>query len=94
MFEDILVAIEDDTSKYVLKTEVKSDEELKREQVIDKKEMHTGDSKAKVKAPKKREVRVGRNDPCPCSSGKSKTVTAAKGVRCNGTIRYQELYRS
>ncbi|WP_052255686.1 preprotein translocase subunit SecA [Salinicoccus sp. YB14-2] len=71
MFEDMLVAIEDDTAKYVLKTEVKSDEELKREQVIDKKEMHTGDGKAKVKkAPKKREVKVGRNDPCPCGSGK------------------------
>ena len=71
MFEDMLVAIEDDTAKYVLKTEVKSDEELKREQVIDKKEMQTGDGKAKVKkAPKKREVKVGRNDPCPCGSGK------------------------
>lgn len=71
MFEDMLVAIEDDTAKYVLKTEVKSDEELKREQVIDKNEMRTGDGKSKVKkAPKKREVRVGRNDPCPCGSGK------------------------
>lgn len=71
MFEDMLVAIEDDTAKYVLKTEVKSDEELKREQVIDKKEMQTGDGKAKVKkAPKKREVKVGRNDPCPCGSEK------------------------
>lgn len=71
MFEDMLVAIEDDIAKYVLKTEVKSDEELKREQVIDKKEMQTGDGKAKVKkAPKKREVRVGRNDSCPCGSGK------------------------
>lgn len=71
MFEDMLVAIEDDTAKYVLKTELKSDEEIKREQVIKKNEMQTGDGKEKVKkGPVKKEVRVGRNDPCPCGSGK------------------------
>ncbi|GAB3065817.1 preprotein translocase subunit SecA [Salinicoccus sesuvii] len=71
MFEDMLVSIEDDTSKYVLKTEVKSDEEIKREQVISKGEMQAGDSKEKVKkGPLKKEVRIGRNDPCPCGSGK------------------------
>ncbi len=71
MFEDMLVSIEDDTAKYVLKTELKSDEEIRREQVINKNEMHTGDGKEKVKkGPVKKEVRVGRNDPCPCGSGK------------------------
>src|SRR5699024_7035242 len=39
MFEDMLVSIEDDTAKYVLKTELKSDEEIKREQVVKKNEM-------------------------------------------------------
>ncbi|WP_020007059.1 preprotein translocase subunit SecA [Salinicoccus albus] len=71
MFEDMLVAIEDDTAKYVLKTEVKSDEEIKREQVIKNEEMQTGDGKAKVKkGPAKKEDRAGRNEPCPCGSGK------------------------
>lgn len=72
MFEDMLVNIEDDTAKYVCKTEVKTDEELKREQVIDKKEMQTGDGKQKVKkkTPAKKKIDVGRNDPCPCGSGK------------------------
>lgn len=72
MFEDMLVSIEEDTAKYICKTEVRSDEELKRKQVIDKKEMQTGDGKAKVKkkAPVKKAVDVGRNDPCPCGSGK------------------------
>jgi len=71
MFEDMLVSIEDDTAKYVLKTELKSDEEIKREQVVKKNEMQTGDGKEKVKkGPVKKEVRVGRNDPCPCGSGK------------------------
>ncbi|MCG1010174.1 preprotein translocase subunit SecA [Salinicoccus sp. ID82-1] len=71
MFEDMLVSIEDDTARYVLKTEVKSDEEIKREQVISKGEMQAGDSKEKVKkGPVKKEMRIGRNDPCPCGSGK------------------------
>ncbi|WP_017547879.1 preprotein translocase subunit SecA [Salinicoccus carnicancri] len=71
MFEDMLVSIEDDTAKYVMKTELKSDEEIKREQVVRKNEMQTGDGKEKVKkGPVKKEVRVGRNDPCPCGSGK------------------------
>lgn len=71
MFEDMLVSIEDDTAKYVMKTEVKSDEEIRREQVIDKGEMHAGDSKEKVKkGPVRKEMKVGRNDPCPCGSGK------------------------
>ncbi|AKG73213.1 preprotein translocase subunit SecA [Salinicoccus halodurans] len=71
MFEDMLVAIEDDTAKYVLKTELKSDEEIKREQVIKQNEMQTGDGKEKVKkGPVKKEIKVGRNDPCPCGSGK------------------------
>ncbi|WP_411843503.1 preprotein translocase subunit SecA [Salinicoccus sp. HZC-1] len=71
MFEDMLVSIEDDTAKYVLKTELKSDEEIKREQVIEKNEMHTGDGKEKAKkGPVRKEIRVGRNDPCPCGSGK------------------------
>ena len=71
MFENMLVSIEDDTAKFVLKTTVRTDEEMKREQVVDKKQMQTGDGKQKVKKqPVKRQVKVGRNDPCPCGSGK------------------------
>ncbi|CDZ99064.1 Protein translocase subunit SecA [Jeotgalicoccus saudimassiliensis] len=71
MFENMLVSIEDDTSKFVLKTTVRTDEEMKREQVVDKKQMQTGDGKPKAKKqPVKRQVKVGRNDPCPCGSGK------------------------
>ncbi len=71
MFENMLVSIEDDTAKFVLKTTVRTDEEMKREQVVDKKQMQTGDGKQKAKKqPVKRQVKVGRNDPCPCGSGK------------------------
>lgn len=71
MFENMLVNIEDDTAKFVMKTTVRTDEEMKREQVVDKKQMQTGDGKVKAKKqPVKRQVKVGRNDPCPCGSGK------------------------
>lgn len=71
MFENMLVNIEDDTAKFVLKTTVRTDEEMKREQVVDKRQMQTGDGKQKAKKqPVKRQVKVGRNDPCPCGSGK------------------------
>ncbi|WP_026859910.1 preprotein translocase subunit SecA [Jeotgalicoccus psychrophilus] len=71
MFENMLVNIEDDTAKFVLKTTVRTDEEMKREQVVDKKQMQTGDGKQKAKKqPVKRQVKVGRNDPCPCGSGR------------------------
>ena len=71
MFENMLVSIEDDTAKFVIKTNVRTDEEMKREQVVDKKQMQTGDGKVKAKKqPVKRQVKVGRNDPCPCGSGK------------------------
>lgn len=70
MFENMLVSVEDDTAKFVMKTTVRTDEEMKREQVVDKKQMQAGDGKQKVKKqPVKRQVKVGRNDPCPCGSG-------------------------
>lgn len=71
MFESMMVAIEDDIAKFVLKTRVQRDEEVKREQVVDKNKMQAGDGKEKVKkAPARKKVTVGRNDPCPCGSGK------------------------
>src|SRR5699024_4473572 len=71
MFEDMLVSIEDDTAKYVLKTELKSDEEIKREQDVKTNEMKTGVCKEKGKQGRvKKEVRIRRNDTCTCGSGK------------------------
>ncbi|CAD2070789.1 preprotein translocase subunit SecA [Phocicoccus pinnipedialis] len=71
MFENMMLSIEDATAKYVLKTQVQGDEEVKREQVVDRSKMQTGDGKEKVKRqPVRKKVTVGRNDPCPCGSGK------------------------
>lgn len=71
MFENMMDAIEDDVSRMTLKTEVQTDEEIRREQVVDKNKMQASDGKKKVKKqPVRKKQTVGRNDPCPCGSGK------------------------
>ncbi|MDK6863649.1 MULTISPECIES: preprotein translocase subunit SecA [Nosocomiicoccus] len=71
MFEEMMNAIEDSTARMTLKSEVQSDEEIKREQVVDKNKMQASDGKKKMKKqPVVKKQTVGRNDPCPCGSGK------------------------
>ncbi|MGV2874762.1 preprotein translocase subunit SecA [Macrococcus capreoli] len=72
MFEDMLDNIEDDVSKYVLKSIVEKNEHVEREQVAKGQAMVANDGKEKVKQqPKiKTEPDIGRNEPCPCGSGK------------------------
>lgn len=69
MFEDMLMAIENDATKYVMKAEIRNNlerEEVAKGQANNPKE---GGEPAK-KQPVRRSVNIGRNDPCPCGSGK------------------------
>ncbi|TDM12606.1 preprotein translocase subunit SecA [Macrococcus lamae] len=71
MFEGMLEDIEDDVSKYILKSVIDKDEQVEREQVAKGEAMLANDGKEKVKKqPKQSEPEIGRNDPCPCGSGK------------------------
>lgn len=71
MFEDMLDNIEDDVSKYVLKSIIDKGEQVEREQVAQGEAMIANDGKEKVKKqPKQAEPTIGRNEPCPCGSGK------------------------
>ncbi|GGB00253.1 preprotein translocase subunit SecA [Macrococcus hajekii] len=71
MFEDMLNNIEDDVSKYVLKSIIDKGEQVEREQVAQGEAMVANDGKEKVKKqPKQAEPTIGRNEPCPCGSGK------------------------
>ncbi|TDL98925.1 preprotein translocase subunit SecA [Macrococcus brunensis] len=71
MFEDMLDNIEDDVSKYVLKSIIDKGEQVEREQVAQGEAMVANDGKEKVKKqPKQAEPTIGRNEPCPCGSGK------------------------
>ncbi len=76
MFEELLTSIEDDTAKFVLKTKIRQEDEIKREEVVDKSTLQTGNTAdgAAQKKPVRRkpminEIKIGRNDPCPCGSG-------------------------
>ena len=60
-------AIKRDTVRYLMFTKPKT-EEIKREQVA--KPMDTGSDGSLGNQPKKAKKEPGRNDPCPCGSGK------------------------
>jgi preprotein translocase subunit SecA len=68
MFDEMIRAIQEDTVKILLHIR-KENLVVKREQVA--KPIQASHGEAQVKQPKKRETaKVGRNDPCPCGSGK------------------------
>lgn len=71
MFEAMIEAIEDDVAKYAMKAEIKNNlerEEVAKGQAVNPKE--GGQAPRKRKEPARREMEVGRNDLCPCGSGK------------------------
>ena len=65
LFEQLLERIDAQTTIYLLKAEVRQNSE--RKQVA---EGVANDGKEKKKAAPKRVNKIGRNDPCPCGSGK------------------------
>ena len=65
MFENLLNKIDNDISTFLLKAEVKQN--IERKQTL---QGQANDGKEKVKAQPKRSIKIGRNDLCPCGSGK------------------------
>ena len=66
MFDNMMATINAEISNYLLNAEIRQN--IEREEV---KNIRTNDGKEGVKSkPKKAEKKVGRNDPCPCGSGK------------------------
>ena len=67
MFKDMTASIQEDTVKVML--HIRIEEKVEREQVA--KPIATNKDDSIQKGPKTRsEKKVGRNDPCPCGSGK------------------------
>ena len=67
MFDEMSEHIQDDTLKILYRVRIQT--EVKREEV--QRPMFTNKDDSLVKQPKTRsEEKVGRNDPCPCGSGK------------------------
>ncbi|WP_332650920.1 preprotein translocase subunit SecA [Lysinibacillus sp. 54212] len=70
MFEDMVASIREDVAKYAMKAEIRNNlqrEEVAKGQAVNPKEEGTAKPK---KMPVRKAENVGRNDPCPCGSGK------------------------
>ncbi|WP_413364943.1 preprotein translocase subunit SecA [Lysinibacillus sp. 3P01SB] len=70
MFEDMVASIREDVTKYAMKAEIRNNlqrEEVAKGQAVNPKE--EGSTKPK-KMPVRKADTIGRNDPCPCGSGK------------------------
>ena len=65
IFDNLLIKIEELTAQFLLKAEVRQNTE--RKQTLNG---VANDGKETVKSAPKRVTKVGRNDPCPCGSGK------------------------
>ena len=66
MFDNMLQNIDKDVTIFLVKSEIKQN--IERKEVS--KEKITNDGKDAVKAQPKKVDKIGRNDPCPCGSGK------------------------
>ena len=73
LFDDMMMAINKEVSMYLLKSEIRQN--LERKEVV--KHVITNDSKDTVKV-QKRSSKVGRNDPCPCGSGRKYKMCCGK----------------
>ncbi len=69
MFDAMNESIREETSKMIMTVRVRKNEEVKREQVA-KVTGTSGASDGSVSATVKKGQKIGRNDPCPCGSGK------------------------
>ncbi|GIN70790.1 protein translocase subunit SecA [Bacillus sp. J14TS2] len=78
MFESMVEAIEEDTAKYIMKAEIRNN--LEREEVAKGQAVNPKEEGGEVKRkPIRKSEKVGRNDPCPCGSGK-------KYKQCHGRL--------
>ncbi|WP_274362532.1 preprotein translocase subunit SecA [Paenibacillus thermotolerans] len=66
MFEEMIAAIQEEVAKYITKAQVEAN--LKRQEVA--KGQAVNSKEPQVKRPVKAENQIGRNDLCPCGSGK------------------------
>lgn len=85
MFEDMVASIEEEVSRYAIKARLKNN--MEREAVADEsksKAVHGNNNKEeakKKKQPIRKAKQAGRNEPCPCGSGKKyKHCCGAQGA--------------
>ena len=88
MFEDMIRAIQEETTRRMFLFRIQKNEPLKREKVAKVTATGAGTDKSVKKEPLKKKIKVGRNDPCPCGSGKKyknccldKDMAAGKNIQ-------------
>ena len=69
MFEEMISAIQDETVRRIFSARIKSEAEVKSERVAEGIVATTAGDGSVKKQPRKVQ-KIGRNDPCPCGSGK------------------------
>lgn len=67
MFNAMIATIQEEVSTYIMRSQVEA--KVERKAVIEENKMSTN-AEPGVKRPVKKDETVGRNDPCPCGSGK------------------------
>ena len=65
IFDQMLDTIDTNITRFLMKVEINQNAAPKTKQVV-----HTNDGKEKLKSAPKKATKIGRNDPCPCKSGK------------------------
>ena len=79
MFDQMINAIREDTSRLMLTVQIRTQEEPKREQIA-KPTSTSSDGTDKARTVRKTaSQKVGRNDPCPCGSGKKYKKCCGRG---------------
>ena len=75
MFEEMVAEIQEEVVKYIMKSVISEEEEFEREEVAVNAVATSGNPQTETKKevkkqPVRRSGRIGRNQPCPCGSGK------------------------
>ncbi len=70
MLDEMNAAIKDGTVQMLFTTIIRSEEDLKRSQTVQVTSTSGGGDDSVKKEPVKKGAKTGRNDPCPCGSGK------------------------
>ncbi len=85
MFDAMIASIREDTIKMLLTVQIKTGEEVKREQVA-KPTTASSDGSEKAQPVRAQSKKIGRNDPCPCGSGKKYKHCCGRGEGNSGGV--------
>ncbi|MGI6425004.1 MAG: preprotein translocase subunit SecA [Tepidanaerobacteraceae bacterium] len=77
MFQDMVKSIQEDTLRYLFRVRVKVAPEERQQKTYNVSYSHNEDAKPQ---PIKKQRKIGRNDPCPCGSGKKYKKCCGKSI--------------